>query len=223
LADFYFEMGDYAQAEPLFQQALEIQRAALPELHPEVAQSLNDLAELYRNMGEYAMAEPLFQQALAIWRAALGEQHPIVASALNNLAVLYDATNRQNEAWSFVQRSAVIGDHLIGQIFSIGSERQRMAYLATLLANFEASLSLVLQHFPHASERAQAAVDLVLRRKAIGVEALAAQRDVLLEGHYPDLLPVLQELTILRGQIALKSMAGPGSESLEMYRQKLDA
>ena len=35
-------------------------------IHPNTAQSLNNLAELYRAQGKYAQAEPLMQRALAI-------------------------------------------------------------------------------------------------------------------------------------------------------------
>ena len=223
LALLYSDIGDYAKAEPLVQQVLEMRRTALGEQHPDVALSLNNLAGLYREMGDYAKAEPLLQQALEIWRMVLGEQHPDVCTTLNNLADLYLATNRQNDAWLLVQRSTAIDDHLIQQMFSIGSERQRMAYLATLQTNFERFLSIVLQHFPLASEKVQAAFNLVLRRKAIGAEALAVQRDALLEGRYPDLFPLLQKLRVLREQIVKKSMAGPGSESPEVYQQTLVA
>ncbi len=40
-------MGDYAAAEPLYRQALEIRRMALGEDHPDYAASLNNLAGLY--------------------------------------------------------------------------------------------------------------------------------------------------------------------------------
>jgi CHAT domain-containing protein len=56
-------MGEYAQAEPLYQQALQIRKATLGENHPDYAKSLNNLAVLYQNMGKYAQAEPLLQQA----------------------------------------------------------------------------------------------------------------------------------------------------------------
>ena len=44
LALLYHEMGDYASAEPLHRQAMEILRVALGESHREFAASLNNLA-----------------------------------------------------------------------------------------------------------------------------------------------------------------------------------
>ena len=42
-------MGDYARAEPLYRQALEIRKKALGEGHPDYAASLNNLAGLYQS------------------------------------------------------------------------------------------------------------------------------------------------------------------------------
>ncbi|WP_204152063.1 tetratricopeptide repeat protein [Leptolyngbya sp. CCY15150] len=84
-----YQQGQYDEAIPLAQQALDIRETALGENHLYVATSLNNLAELYRAQGNYAAAEPLFQQSLAIRETALGENHPDVATSLNNLANLY--------------------------------------------------------------------------------------------------------------------------------------
>ena len=58
--------GKYDEAEPLYQRALAIREKALGPDHPDVAESLNNLAELYSNQGKYAEAEPLYKRALAI-------------------------------------------------------------------------------------------------------------------------------------------------------------
>ena len=56
-------MGEYAKAEPLYQEALRIRQKVLGPEHPDTATSLNNLAELYLDMtGEYAKAEPLFRK-----------------------------------------------------------------------------------------------------------------------------------------------------------------
>ena len=77
-------MGDYAKAEPLFRQALEIRKRALGENHPDYANSLNNLAELYYAQGQLAAAEQFLRQGLTLltrWTqeglAALGERQRI--------------------------------------------------------------------------------------------------------------------------------------------------
>jgi hypothetical protein len=56
-------------------------------------------------------------------------------------------------------------------------------------------------------------LDLVLKRKAIGAEALGVQRDTVLGERYPNLKQLLKTLTALRMQVAQKTLAG---ESMEM-------
>ena len=90
LAFVYDQKGDYAKAEPLLQQALEIRKRLSGPKQPDTASSLDSLALLYDHMGNYAKAEPLFQQALQIRMKMLGAEHPDTAASLDNLALLYD-------------------------------------------------------------------------------------------------------------------------------------
>ncbi len=221
LAALYYAQGNYAAAEPLLRQARDVRRAVLGADHPDYASSLNNLAVLYHARGNYAAAEPLLRQARDVRRAALGADHPDYASSLNNLAVLYAATNRTAEALVLMQQAAAIQDRVLTQVFSIGSDRERMAFLRTLQASFQSCLSLIRQQATQDSAAPQVGLDLVLRRKAIGAEALAAQRDAILSGQYPDLAPKLRKLTTLRAQIAQQTLAGPGADDPTAYRQRL--
>ena len=221
LAWLFQAMGNYAAAEPLYRQALEILRKTLGEEHPDYAASLNNLAWLFQAMGNYAAAEPLYRQALEILRKTLGEEHPDYANSLNNLAILYIATGREAEALKLMQETAAIDDRMIGQVFSIGSESQGLAYLATLQITLHPFLSLVLQCLSHSREAVQEGLKLVLHRKAIGAEALAARRDAILGGRYPALQTKLHELMTWRRQVAQKTLAGPGPEGPKAHQKLL--
>ena len=120
-----------------------------------------------------------------------------------------------------MRQAAAIDDRRIGQVFSIGSESQRTAFLEMIQTRIEVYLSLIWRHLGEAPDAVRAALDLVLRRKAIGAEALAAQRDAVLGGRYPAFKPQLREWSTLRGQIARKTLAGPGPEGLPAHRQLL--
>ena len=61
----YKEEGRYADADPLYKRALATWKKALGPDHPDVTQSLNNLADLYLAQGRYADAEPLYKRALA--------------------------------------------------------------------------------------------------------------------------------------------------------------
>ncbi len=180
------------------------------------------LARLYERTGDYAAAEPLYRRALEVSRAALGEDHFFLAERLSDMARVFVATGRPLEALPLMERAAVIDDQMIGQIFSISSERRRTAFLDRVRGRMDAFLSLVLQHLREAPAAVRTAFDLVLRRKAIGAEALAAQRDAVLGGKYPALKPRLREWTALRMQIARRTLEGPGPEGLEAHQQLLN-
>lgn len=213
--------GDYEEAEALYRQALEIDRRAVGENHPEFAAALNNLALLYFLTGDLTRAEPLMRQAVAIHRQALGEHHPKLAGSLVNLAIVCAALGRAEEALHCLEEGAAIDDQTIGQVFSLGSESQRAAYLAETQAHLEALLSLVRQYLADSQAAVNAALHLVLRRKAIGAEALAVQREAVLGGRYPELQSQLAELNTLRGQIARKALAGPGPEGPDAHRRLL--
>ena len=221
LAYLYHQLGKYAAAEPLYLQALEVKQESLGEQHPGYATSLVNLGALYRNMGNYSAAEPSLQKALEIDRQILGEEHPHLVHILYNLALLYVATDRQEEGLTLIKQAAAIDDRMIGQIFSIGSESQRMAYLDSIQGRFDIFVSLVHKYFANSSDEITAAFELILRRKAIGAEVLAAQRDVVMGGQYPELAPKLNQLTNLRMQIAQKTLAGSGREDLQTHQQLL--
>ena len=98
LAMLYRTLGQYAQAESLYQRSLAIWEKTRGPEHPDVAASLNNLALLYQAQGQYAQAEPLYQRSLAIWGKALGPEHPDVATSLENYATLLRQTQRGTEA-----------------------------------------------------------------------------------------------------------------------------
>ncbi len=58
-----YTLGRYQEGEKFLQLALELREKSLNPEHPDVAQSLNNLAELYRAQGKYGEAEPLCKRA----------------------------------------------------------------------------------------------------------------------------------------------------------------
>jgi CHAT domain-containing protein/tetratricopeptide (TPR) repeat protein len=213
--------GKYTEAEPLFLKTLDIWKSALGEQSLEYALTLNNLAALYFGMGKYTEAEPLYRQALDIRIALLGEDHPDVGASLNSVAGLCAATSRENEALELMKLAQGINDRLIRNVFTMASEGQRLRYLSFLRGETDAYLSLISQYMPKSPDAARAGLDLVLKRKAIVAEAMAAERDAILGGRYPELEPKLRELKTLRFQIAQKMMSGPGPEGIDAHRNTL--
>jgi tetratricopeptide (TPR) repeat protein/CHAT domain-containing protein len=114
-AGLYHSQGNYAKAEPLYRQALEIRKAVLGENHPDYATSLNNLAYFYYLQGNYAKAEPLCRQALEITKAVLGEKHPNYATSLNTLAILYISQGNYAKAEPLCRQALEITKAVLGE------------------------------------------------------------------------------------------------------------
>ncbi|EFH79692.1 FxSxx-COOH system tetratricopeptide repeat protein [Ktedonobacter racemifer] len=114
IASYLKDRARYREAEPLYQRALQIREQQVGPDHPDVAQSLNNLANLYSDQGKYAEAEPLHQRALQIREQQVGPDHPDVAQSLNNLALLYSEQGKYAEAEPLHQRALQIQEQQVG-------------------------------------------------------------------------------------------------------------
>jgi len=95
-AGYYLnERARYNEAEPLYEQGLQIRRKVLGEEHPNTATSLNNLAGLYESQGRYAEAEPLLRQAVRICEQRLGPKHPTTQTVHENYASLLSEMKRE--------------------------------------------------------------------------------------------------------------------------------
>jgi CHAT domain-containing protein/tetratricopeptide (TPR) repeat protein len=78
--------GDFAHAELLFRESLEMQRKLLGNDNLDTAGSLANLASMYSLTGDRARSKELYRESLAIKQRILGPDHPGVAMTLSNLA-----------------------------------------------------------------------------------------------------------------------------------------
>jgi tetratricopeptide (TPR) repeat protein len=129
-AGYYLdERGRYAEAESLLERALAIRERIFEPDHPDVAQSLDELALVYCHQGRYTESQSLSERALAIWERALGPDHPDVAQSLNSLALAYWEQARYAEAEPLHERALAIREH------ALGPDHMLVAYSLSNLAN----------------------------------------------------------------------------------------
>ncbi len=88
LGRVYQGLGRYAQAQDVLEQALALRKSLLPNPHPELAETLNDLAGATEKTGDYEAAEAYHRQALALRQRLFGTTHPAAIESLNRLAAL---------------------------------------------------------------------------------------------------------------------------------------
>lgn len=223
LAFIYIYQGRYSEAESLLQKALAIQEKTLGREHPVIATSLNGLAVLYMKQGLYGKAEPLLRQALTIQEKALGQNNPDLTIILNNLASLLAVSDRPADALHLMQRALSIDDHTISDVFTLATEREKFAFLATVQGHYEWFINLVVQKLNDSPEALTAGLNGVLRRKGIVLDALSRERSTIMESEKPEVKALYRKLQTLTSLISSLSMAGPGKASMEEYRSRLNA
>jgi hypothetical protein len=77
--------GDYASAEQLLREAALLQEASLGPVHPDLANTLNNLGVVCEIIDKPVDAEHYFRRAWAISSAVLEPDHPFVATSRKNL------------------------------------------------------------------------------------------------------------------------------------------
>jgi tetratricopeptide (TPR) repeat protein len=75
-------------------EALQLRKDLLGDRHPDVANSLNNLAALYCYQNRFTEAEPLLLQALEIRQQVLGNTHPHTLNTQQSLENLRQAMKK---------------------------------------------------------------------------------------------------------------------------------
>ncbi len=113
MGEYLQARAQYAEGEPIYQNALALYEGLLGPDHPETAHTLSGLASLYYMQGKYEQAEPLYQRALSICEQVPGASRVEVANILNALALLYSAQGKYEQAEPLYQRALHIREQAL--------------------------------------------------------------------------------------------------------------
>ena len=89
--------GNHASAEKLLREAARLQEASLGPLHPDLANTLNNLGVVCEITGNTVDAERHFRRAFTIATTALEPDHPFVATSRKNLREFCEAQGKPFE------------------------------------------------------------------------------------------------------------------------------
>ncbi len=173
LALLYYNRGDYVQAEPLYLSALATLEKVLGPNHPLVAWHLSNLAKLYFALNRDAKAEPLYRRALAIFETAYGTNSYYLADIFVDLAKMSAAEGKRAQAVAFQARANAIIEYHLDLNLATGSERQKLAYLATLPEQMNRAISLHVRFAVDDGAARELAATTVLQRKGRVQDALS--------------------------------------------------
>jgi len=108
------DAGNYQEALPLAERAVQLGEEQLGPNHPYVGLLLNHLAEIYTTKSEFEKAEQSFQRALAINEKALGRGHPESVRSLVGLANHYLYTGEFAKSEQLFDQALEITEKTVG-------------------------------------------------------------------------------------------------------------
>jgi tetratricopeptide (TPR) repeat protein len=216
-AAFYLtSRGQFAVAEPLCRQSLEIRREVFGEYHPSVATCLNNLAALCRWTGRFQDAVAFYRESLAVYSHLSQVPYDDFAATINNLAMVYQLMGRYDDA---------------EPLFDQAKDRCRRVFgeespsFASIISNL-AMLYEVTGRYDEARLLLQRALEI--RRRVLGTHhpeyALSLNNLAMLltsTGHYQEAEPlVLEALELCRNVIGKEHPQSAASLNnlAELYR-----
>jgi tetratricopeptide (TPR) repeat protein len=105
LGSLYNHLGKLAEAEQMYERALQGKEKALGAEHTSTLGTINNLGLLYTNQGKLAEAEQMFKRALHGYEKALGAEHTSTLGTINNLGLLYTDLGKLAEAEQMYERA----------------------------------------------------------------------------------------------------------------------
>ena len=98
LGNNYRRTGKYDKAEEYLFQSLELSRARYPDIHEQIASTLNHISSLYQNMGDYDKALPYAIEAHEMRLEIFGPGHLNTIAAHSNTARAYSGAGKLEES-----------------------------------------------------------------------------------------------------------------------------
>lgn len=211
LAALYADDEKYEKAEEQFRRALDILQKTEPDsLY--VGSIYDNLASISFAKGEFAQAESELQKALANIEVGAGANQPNLATILHNLAIANEGRGRVDRAIDFSMRAMSISEHNLARNIIVGSERQKLLYLAMLSGELDHVISLNVRSAPHNPSAIRLALTTLLQRKGRALDVMTDSIGVLRRRTLPNssLAGKFEALSDACSRYAALVLAGPG-------------
>ena len=97
----------------------------LPDDHPHLAASYNNVGLTYGYLGDYSKALEFKLKALSVCEKIFPNEHPNIADTCSNIAFTLGQANRFRDAMPYIQRAVTIGElSLLPEHPSLSNYRQ---------------------------------------------------------------------------------------------------
>lgn len=196
LGNNYRRTGDYENAEKYLFRSLEISRSIYPDIHEQIASTLNHISSLYQNMGKYEEAINYAKEAHAMRVKIFGPGHLNTLAAHSNTARAYSGAGQlSNAAETYREVLAIFRDEFGSDNFYIAGILQSYGGVYLQMKEYEQAESILRESLEH-SERLLPAKHI---RQAYPLKGLAdALRG---QKRFSEALPYAEKAFLIRNEI----------------------
>ena len=109
----YGVLGEHEKALEYGLKALRLREEALPEGHPYIAVSYNNVGNTYGELGEYEKALEYELKALMLKEEVLPEGHPYIASSYNDVGITYGKLGEHEKALEYKLKALMLEEEVL--------------------------------------------------------------------------------------------------------------
>ncbi len=221
LAECYVGEGNLAESELLYTRILAFREKSVGTDHPLTAHAAYNLGNIFAIKKDHEKAESLYRQALEIRENKFGTESPAVSEVLSALSLLLATKGDINQSLSLQQRSNSIDERNIALNMTIGSERQKLAFLNNLFDRTNQSLFLQTKFAPDNPLAIELAVTTVLRKKGRVLDAVSNNLSELRRRSNPQDIKLLDDFSNITQQISELILEGAEETPLAEHQLKI--
>ena len=223
LAAVAFSLGRMDEALALAQEAASLENKLLPPKHPSRAVTAFNLATLEAANGKTKAALEHLRQAEALERETTGVASQTLAQTQAKRADILLAQNDLKGALQARKDAMATLDRHLQRWLGLGGEQQKAALVTQQMAQLYATVSLHLQHLPADKGAARLALDAILRRKGLTIDAMADSVAQTRRRLNPADRALFDELAAARDRLATLTLRGPDGQDALVHAARLRA
>jgi CHAT domain-containing protein/Tfp pilus assembly protein PilF len=216
-------MKKLERADELFRRILAAREKTYGANHPLTAHANYNLGNLSALRNESDKAGLLYRRALEVRENKYGGESPAVSEVLSALALLEARKGNIETALGLQRRSNEIDERSISLNLTIGSERQKLAYLSSLFDRTNQSISLQTGFAPDDPLAIELSLTTVLRQKGRVLDAVAQNLTELRRRSGQADRELLDRFSKIAQEISELILGGVGEKPLAEHQAKIKA
>ncbi len=222
LGIIYKETGNFAKGEENYLRAIKIWETTLGKEHERTAMGYDSLGILYFAKGDYEKSEQNLQKSLGINEKALGLNHPDLAGTLDTLGQLYIAKGDLLKALECRDRAGQIEETGVFLNLAIGSERQKLEYLAPMSKRSDKTTSLNVLLTENHQQATELAATTILQRKGRVLDSLSESQVSMQRRLNPEDRVLIEQLREATSNLSSLVLSGPQKKMPANFEQELN-